>query len=32
MMATKGAYSLERIDGRLVEEELIKFVGAVVAV
>jgi hypothetical protein len=32
MTATRGAYSLERIDGRLVEEELIKFVGAVVAV
>jgi hypothetical protein len=31
MTATKGGHSLERIDGKLVEEELIKFVGAVVA-
>ena len=29
--ATRGAYSLEGIDGPLVEEELIKFVGGVVA-
>jgi len=28
--ATRGAYPLERIDGPLVEEELIKFVGGVV--
>ena len=27
---TRGAYPLERIDNKLVEEELIKFVGAVV--
>jgi hypothetical protein len=27
----KGAYTLDRVDGKLVEEELIKFVGAVVA-
>ena len=31
MTSTRGAYPLERVDERLVEEELIKFVGAVVA-
>jgi hypothetical protein len=30
--ATRGAYPLERVDGPLVEEELLKFVGSVVAV
>ena len=29
--ATRGAYPLERIDGPLIEEELIKFVGGIVA-
>jgi hypothetical protein len=31
MAVAKGSYPLERIDARLVEEELIKFVGGVVA-